>query len=143
MAYEAYVLTEASRERLATMFPPKYPEWVGHHVTHRFGVPRRESKWSGPLLVHPYGNFVMPERGEGVFGETGVFVIGYAEEDGIEALVCTVDGGSKRPDGGTYHITWSLDRAKGKKPVDSNGLIARIGNTPCEPIAVVTTFEYI
>lgn len=128
MSYEAFVLTEESRQKLAALFPPKYPEWIGHHVTHRFGVER---------VAGPYGHLVY-----GV-PRFDVEVIGYVEEDGLEAFVCTVDKGSRRPDGKTYHLTWSLDRSKGKKPVHSNDLIARCGNQPIDPITIVTTFDYI
>lgn len=143
MGYEAFVLTKEARQHLCGVFPPKYAEWIGHHVTHRFGTPRQQP--IGPVFFDPspYGHFVMPQNEICSYGDMGVFVIGYTEDDGIEALVCTVDGGSQRPDGGTYHITWSLDRSKGWKPVDSNRIIAQRGNTPCDPIAVPTTFEYI
>lgn len=128
MSYEAFVLTEQSRNTLRDLFPPKYPEWVGHHVTHRFGVPRCE---------HP--------AAELIYGQLNfsIEVVGYVEEDGLEAFVCTVDGGSRRPDGGTYHLTWSLDREKGKKPVHSNDLIARKGCERVVTIPLITHFEYI
>lgn len=107
MAYEAYVLTNESREALAKVFPPKHPVFVGHHVTRRFGVPRTPNV--------PYGQQT-----------TGWFeVIGYAEDDGIEALVVSVMGREARPDGKRYHVTWSLDPAKGRKPVHSNDVIAK------------------
>ena len=51
-------------------------------------------------------------------------VIGEADSgDGLQALVVSVDGTIRRPDGGTYHITWSLEPDR-YKPVDSNTLIA-------------------
>lgn len=106
MSYEAFVLTAESRAALQRVFPPKYPMQIGHHVTHRFGVPRTANV--------PYG-----EQTTGWFE-----VIGYAEDDGIEALVVKVAGREFRPDGKRYHVTWSLDPAKGRKPVDSNRVIA-------------------
>lgn len=128
MSYEAFVLTSASRQRLATVYPPKYPEWIGHHVTHQFGVQR-----------------LMSPQAELIYGipRFDVEIVGYVEEDGLEAFVCTVDKGSRRPDGKTYHLTWSLDRSKGKKPIHSNDLIARKGNQPLQPFVIVTTFDYI
>jgi hypothetical protein len=121
--YNAYVLDEQSRNLLAKRFPPKYPEWIGHHVTVDFGVPK------DPAL--PYGDVADIE------------VVGYAEDDGIEAFVVAVNGEIKRPDGKTYHITWSLDRTKGRKPVDSNNVIAARGFTKVTPIVAHATLQYL
>lgn len=120
--YEAFVLDETTRQKLAKTFPPKYPEWIGHHITNRFGVPRGENR--------PFGQEFQFE------------VIGYAEDDGIEVLVASRDGSPKRPDGGLYHITWSLDRSKGWKPADSNKVITK-GVTPVNPIPFTAPFEYL
>lgn len=46
---------------------------------------------------------------------------------GVEALVVAIDGTTDRPDGSTYHITWSLDRARGRRAVESNQVIAAQG----------------
>lgn len=136
MGYEAFVITDAARDMLAEIFPPMYPNWVGHHVTHRFGVPRDE--------MYPYGHLVRAVDGECEVGTYGVNVIGQTWEDGIEVLVCTVNGWSERPDGRTYHITWSLDPEAGFKPVDSNRVIAERGTMSHVPaIPIDTTFEYI
>ena len=62
--------------------------------------------------------------------------------EGIQALVCEVDGTTKRPDGGTYHITWSLDPEK-FAPVDSNELILHNRYKMCLPIDVETTPELL
>jgi hypothetical protein len=102
--YLAYELPDQARNALAKMFPPKYPEFIGHHITSAFGVSQ-----PGELATTP----------------AHIKVIGYVEEDGLEALVVEVNGSKRRNDGKTYHITWSLDRSKGKKPVMSNDLIAR------------------
>lgn len=100
--YTAYVLTDESREFLSEKFPPKYSKVIGHHVTVEFGVP---------------DNTELPEDAE-------VKVIGEADSgDGLQALVVSVNGSAKRPDGGAYHITWSLEEDR-YKPVDSNELIA-------------------
>jgi len=101
-AYTAYVLDDASRELLAKRFPPKYPDFIGHHVTVQFGLPANAAPPSAAALK----------------------VVGYKDSgDGLEALVVTVNGSTDRPDGSTYHITWSLDRSK-YKPVDSNKLLS-------------------
>ncbi len=53
-------------------------------------------------------------------------IIGYASDgEGVEALVVAIGGDVRRPDGGTYHITWSLDQ--GHKARESNDVIASHG----------------
>ena len=118
--YLAFVVPEQARQELAKRFPPKYPEFIGHHITEVFG-------WSASQPVPT--------------GTATVKVIGHAEEKGLEALVVTVEGKTLRPDGKRYHITWSLDRSKGKKPVMSNDLIARSGFQPVEPYSFTSHLE--
>ena len=113
--YTAYVLSDESRELLMKKFPPKYDKVVAHHITVEFGVPNDTSP---------------PPEAE-------LKVVGYADsKDGLEALIVAVDGQSKREDGSTYHITWSLDPDK-YKPVDSNTLVkGRHTMTMRTPISV-------
>jgi hypothetical protein len=128
MSYEAFVLTQQGREKLAKLFPPKNPMFVGHHITHRFGVPRTENV---PYGQHSHGWFE---------------VVGYAEADGLEVLVVKVAGKQTRPDGKAYHITWSLDPAKGVKPKHSNDLIAARGWAPLNlgyAVEFEATFDYV
>lgn len=109
MSYNGWKLTDAARDELLRMFPPRYPEVFAHHVTHIFGGP---------------ASLVMPP--------CAVINIEYHadEGEGIEAFIVLVQternvrGTWMRPDRGTYHITWSLDRTKGIRPVDANSLIA-------------------
>ena len=55
--------------------------------------------------------------------------IGHADDGkGVEALVVEIEGETDRPDGSTYHITWSL--APGRKAVESNDVIAACGWQP-------------
>lgn len=99
--YTAYVLTDESRKELEGKYPPKYPNFIGHHVTVDFGVP---------------ADAEAPE-------EADVKVIGFEDSgDGLEALVVSVNGETSRADGSTYHITWSLDSEK-YAPKDSNELL--------------------
>ena len=101
--YQAFELDASSRAKLAKLFPPKFPEFIGHHITYKFGVSSDE-----PL----------PDVSE-------IQVVGYGcNPKGIEALVVEVNGTTERPDGGVYHCTWSLDREAGFKPVKSNDLLA-------------------
>ncbi len=104
--YTAYTLTEESRTALLEVFPPKYEKVIAHHITVEFGVPQD---------AEPPPEAELRVIGE---GDTG---------DGLQALVVSIDGSTQRPDGKTYHITWSLDPEK-YKPVDSNALLADYSN---------------
>jgi len=54
---------------------------------------------------------------------------------GVECLVVELDGTTDRPDGSTYHITWSL--GPGRKARESNDVLRERGwNRLAEPIAV-------
>jgi hypothetical protein len=89
-------------EELKAIFKPAFPDVLAHHVTQHFGVGED----------HP-----LPTETEG-------FLYGYVNnKTGVEAFVVEVAGSTKRPDGKTYHVTWSIDRDKGFKPVDSNRAI--------------------
>jgi hypothetical protein len=46
-------------------------------------------------------------------------------------LVVRIAGSTERPDGGTFHITWSL--ANGRRAVESNDVLARGDWLPVEP----------
>ncbi|HVF36703.1 MAG TPA: hypothetical protein VNA29_02030 [Sphingomicrobium sp.] len=55
-------------------------------------------------------------------------IVGRADDgDSLECLVVTINGTTDRPDGSTFHITWSLDKAKGRKARESNDLIRQQG----------------
>ena len=110
----AYILDSMARKVLASKFPPKFAKFIGHHVTHQFGASDKD-----PL---PPGSQFQ--------------VVGYATaEDGLEALVIAIDGNVKRPDGSTYHITWSIDPSQ-YKPKDSNAVIKENGYTEVDPIEI-------
>lgn len=102
--YIAYVLSKESIEHLKTIIKQDYPDLIAHHITYKFGV-----KPSEPLP---------PESDE-------IYVIGHVSQDGVQALLVCIDGEVDRSDGSLYHITWSIDRSRGKKPVDSNKIIHR------------------
>lgn len=113
--YTGWLITDEDKATLLEVFPPSYPDVYAHHVTLKFGVPE---------------DFPLPEQKIGV-------VVGFADDcKGIQALVVSIDGTTKRPDGSTYHITWSLDKEAGYKAVDSNDLIRFYGYTPVKPIEV-------
>ncbi len=119
--YTAYVLTDAAREKLVEKFPPKYEKFIGHHVTIQFGVPK-DTQTPDPANIRVIGR-----------ADTG---------DGLEALVVSVDGSQDRPDGKTYHITWSLDPDK-YKPVDSNNLVQNARFSLSMPVSIETTPQVV
>jgi len=103
-------LAKEDRERLLARFPPKYDEVVADHVTLKIGgtqlPPTPEAK-----------------------------VVGRAEDESLECLVVELDGTTDRPDGSTYHITWSL--GPGREAVESNDVLGDKGWTPIDrPIPI-------
>jgi hypothetical protein len=101
--YLAYNLTPNSRRDVLHHFSPKYPEVVCDHVTVKFPAKSNEELPPPAKEAH---------------------VVGYEDSgDGLEALVVQINGKTKRSDGKLFHITLSLDRSKGKKPVHSNDLV--------------------
>lgn len=103
--YTGWLLDPQDRDALLERFPPRYPEVVAHHVTQKFG----------DCAAEP------PTETEGE-------IIGHADDGrGVEAMVVRIAGTSDRPDGSTYHITWSL--AEGREARESNQVIARRGWT--------------
>ena len=122
MSLDAFVVDGGDRERLAHKFPPKFPDFIGHHITHRFGI-RPNGNYGEQMVVH---------------------LVGYACNDiGLEAFVVAVNGNTTRPDGKTYHLTWSLDRTKGFKPVDSGGLVEGKWQPIDPPLPIVTLYQHL
>ncbi len=109
-------LDRADRERLLARFRPVYPDLIADHVT---------------LEAQACSDAPLPDESSGQ-------IVGEADDrQGVQALVVRIGGTTDRPNGGTYHITWSLDRAKGRRASDSNQVIARLGWTPlAEPVAI-------
>lgn len=103
-------LRPEEREALLARFAPRYPQAVADHVTLRSKV----SEASAP-----------PPATIGL-------IVGRSDDGrGVEAMVVQIDGSTDRPDGSTYHITWSL--AEGREAVESNDVIAQYGWVPVEP----------
>lgn len=119
--YSAYVLTKKGRKALIDNIEPNFLDVIAHHVTVNFGV-------------HPSTPIPSPAR---------VVAIGYISDESLEAVIVTVNGKAFRPDGKRYHITLSLDYSKGRKPVDSNGLIASKQFTEIKPFEIETTPEIL
>lgn len=98
-----WLLAEDDREKLLQQFPPKFEKTVAHHVTLKSEAER-----------DPLPNDVEAE----VVGHTD-------DESGVEAMVVAIDGTTARPDGSTYHITWSL--GDGRRARESNDVIRERG----------------
>jgi len=97
-------LDGAQRRELVQQFPPKYRNLVADHVTLR-----GKAGADAPL----------PEEANGE-------IVGRADDGrGVEAMVVSIDGTTDRPDGSTYHITWSLE--DGRRAQESNDVIAAQG----------------
>ena len=104
-----WAVDPAQREALLRRFPPAYPDVIADHVTLRAHV--------GPETPPP------PDVAAEIVGEAD-------DGAGVQAMVVRIDGTTDRPDGSTYHITWSLDRGKGRRAVQSNEVIREHGWTP-------------
>ncbi|MDB5669430.1 MAG: hypothetical protein JWO25_389 [Alphaproteobacteria bacterium] len=95
-------LDPAQRKELLQQFPARYANVVADHVTLETGE--------------------APAVPEAVIGE----IVGRADDgEGVEAMVVSLGGATDRPDGGTFHITWSL--AEGRRARESNAVIAARG----------------
>jgi hypothetical protein len=115
--YTGWLLPDNERSKLLALFNPNYPDVIAHHITDKSGV---KSNW--PLPV-----------------ETTGIVVGIADNgESLQALVVSINGSVNRPDGSFYHITWSLDRSNGMKPVMSNDLLKQ-GWDSVPPISISIT----
>jgi hypothetical protein len=98
-------LPRTERELLLQQFPPKYENVVADHVTLRSGA-----NSSTPLPEKPKSSNV----------------VGRADDcDSLECLVVEINGTTDRPDGSTYHVTWSL--GPGRRARQSNDLLSDRG----------------
>jgi hypothetical protein len=94
-------LDRQQRDELLRRFPPRYPDADADHVT----------------LKTNAQNEPLPDPAEAA-------IVGHADDgDSLEAMVVTIDGKTGRPDGSVFHITWSLDKAKGRRARESNDLL--------------------
>jgi len=118
--YTGYELTSSSRDKLKRLFPPKYPIFLGHHITEKFGETDPKNIPKTPQTVE---------------------VVGYIDEkNGIEGFLVSIDKNTKRSDGNLYHITWSLDSSKGYKPAHTNKVIKNAKSIPPIDIDVIPKF---
>ena len=95
---------DGERERLLERFPPKYERAVADHVTLQAGASEET-----PLPREVSAEIV--ERAD--------------DGESLECLVVAIDGTTDRPDGSTYHITWSL--GPGRTAKESNDVLRERG----------------
>ena len=94
-------LPQVERELLLRQFPPKYENVDADHVTLRTGATP-----DTPLPRKPHEAHVVGRADDG---------------QSLECLVVALDGSTNRPDGSTYHITWSL--GPGRRARESNDVL--------------------
>jgi hypothetical protein len=111
-------LDREERDVLLQRFPPKYDDAIADHVTLRVGATA-----GTPLPREP----------------RAARIVGRADDGrSLECMVVEIDGTTDRPDGSTYHITWSLGPTR--KARESNDVLRDKGWEPLPvPIDVTLT----
>src|SRR3954465_6284801 len=104
------------RAELLLQFPPRYVNADADHVT-----------------------FKRAPGGAPLPGAAEAEIVGRADDGvGVEAMVVRLNGTTDRPDGSTWHITWSL--ADGRDANESNAVIAERGWTELDlPMPITLT----
>jgi hypothetical protein len=93
-------LDRDQRKELLQQFPPRYRQIDADHVT---------------LKVRASRDAPLPE-------ETHGEIVGKVDDGrGVEAMIVSIGGTTDRPDGSTYHITWSLE--PGREARESNDVL--------------------
>ena len=101
-------LPRDERDVLLARFPPRYENVIADHVTLRVGAT--------PKTPLPR----VPEAAR---------IVGRADDgSSLECFVVELDGTTDRPDGSTYHITWSL--GSHRKARESNDVLRDKGWEP-------------
>ena len=96
-------LDRGERDQLLKQFAPRYAEPVADHIT-------LDADAADKPLPPP----------------VAATIVGRADDGrGVEAMVVAIDGATDRPDGSTFHITWSL--GSGRRAVESNDVIRKSG----------------
>jgi hypothetical protein len=111
-----WLLNGEDRANLLQRIAPAYSRVVAHHVTLKAEAAEDERAPAAQDAA----------------------IIGLANDgEGVQAAVVRLNGTTRRPDGGVYHITWSL--APGRRAVESNAVIAQHGWTPLAPVEIGLT----
>ena len=112
-------LDRAEREALLARFPPRWSDADADHVT-------LWSRTSGQAHAPP------PDPASAA-------IVGHVDDGvGLEAMVVRLNGTIDRPDGSVFHITWSLDTAAGRRPVESNTVLREQGWTAWDEAVPIT-----
>ena len=111
-----WTLDQQERAELLKQYPPRFANVVAHHVTLATNAEHRD----------------LPP-------EVRAAIVGLADDDeGVEAMVVTIDGDTDRPDGSTFHITWSL--GEGRRARESNDVLKERGWSEFDhPVAITLT----
>jgi len=100
-------LDRGERDQLLRRFPPHYADVIADHVTLETNA-----------------------ESEALPGPVNAEIVGRADDgDSLECMVVAIDGATDRPDGSTFHITWSLDKAHGREARQSNEVLKERGWT--------------
>lgn len=107
-------LPRDERSALLERFAPRYGNVIADHVT---------------LSVAAMRDTPLPDKPE-------ARIVGRADDsDSLECLVVEINGTTDRPDGSTYHITWSL--GPGRHARESNDVLRDRGWQPIEaPLSI-------
>ena len=98
-------LDRSQRDQLLAHYPASYADTIADHVT------LKTDAASEPLPA-----------------PVDAAIVGRADDgDSLECMVVKLGGTTDRPDGSTFHITWSLDKSKGRKARESNDLLRKLG----------------
>jgi len=111
-----WTLDESDRAELLKQHPPRYAKVVAHHVTLATDAEDRD-------LPPPVRAAIVGRADDG---------------QGVEAMVVSIDGETKRTDGSTFHITWSL--GDGRRARESNDVLKECGWSEYDqPIAIAVS----
>lgn len=121
MAYISFTLTPKSRSQVLKNIGSVYSDVICHHITYKM------TKETTPLPSQP----------------KSIRVVGYVLGDKVEVAVVEINGSTRRSDGGTFHITISVDRNAGGKPVHSNNLLNNGWNNIDKPFDIDVYVEMI
>jgi hypothetical protein len=116
MAFNGWMLPDSERARVLGLFPPRYPVVKASHIT---------------LSID---DKTIPADAE-------IVIVGHADDDnGMEALVCTVNGETRRPDGGLFHLTLSHQGHRAAK--EANEVVAQ-GYARIPGLVPITTRAFL
>ena len=111
-----WTLDQSDRAELLKQHPPRYANLVAHHVTLATDAEDRD-------LPPPVRAAIVGRADDG---------------QGVEAMVVSIDGEIGRPDGSTFHITWSL--GDGRRARDSNVVLKQRGWSELDsPVPITLT----